>query len=265
MDQILSEVPAKTSPSEAPDLGDPGWGREATVKVTNLLLGGASMEDLCAYCVEVGLSHLHPQRMSIFVIDSDGTMRVAGSFEGGREQQREGGEQVMWPIATAHRLVGALTMQMSGEYDADELRTAMNAITRPLALALDAQVALMSNTAGSHFPAASAPEPTPLVHPSLLGRIPPPSRPLSLVEPTSDRGASARPRIARQRVGELTGRQRRVLHLMAQGMTNSQIARVIAFSESTVRQDTIAIYRILSVKGRAEAIARGRMQGLITD
>jgi DNA-binding NarL/FixJ family response regulator len=64
-------------------------------------------------------------------------------------------------------------------------------------------------------------------------------------------------------VGELTARQLRVLSLMAKGMTNGQIARVLAFSESTVRQETMAIYRTLQVKGRAEAIAFGRSHGLI--
>jgi DNA-binding NarL/FixJ family response regulator len=77
----------------------------------------------------------------------------------------------------------------------------------------------------------------------------------------TDSGSSASPEAPA--VGDLTARQLRVLSLMAKGMTNGQIARVLAFSESTVRQETMAIYRILQVKGRAEAIEFGRNHGLI--
>ena len=61
----------------------------------------------------------------------------------------------------------------------------------------------------------------------------------------------------------LTSRQLRILSLMAKGFTNGQIARMLAFSESTIRQDTMKIYRTLEVRGRAEAIDLGRANGLI--
>lgn len=61
----------------------------------------------------------------------------------------------------------------------------------------------------------------------------------------------------------LTSRQLRILSLMARGFTNGQVARMLAFSESTIRQDTMRIYRTLKVRGRHEAIDFGRANGLI--
>jgi DNA-binding CsgD family transcriptional regulator/tetratricopeptide (TPR) repeat protein len=61
----------------------------------------------------------------------------------------------------------------------------------------------------------------------------------------------------------LTPREVEVLGLMASGATNPEIARRLAFSASTIRTDTIAIYRKLGVKGRAEAVARAITLGVV--
>jgi DNA-binding CsgD family transcriptional regulator len=53
----------------------------------------------------------------------------------------------------------------------------------------------------------------------------------------------------------LTQRERQILDLMCAGATNREIAEQLAFSLSTIRADTTAIYRKLGVKGRAEAVA----------
>ena len=52
---------------------------------------------------------------------------------------------------------------------------------------------------------------------------------------------------------ELTDRQLRVLRYLVAGLTNPQIAQRIGFSDSTVRQETMAIYRFLEVMNRREA------------
>lgn len=52
---------------------------------------------------------------------------------------------------------------------------------------------------------------------------------------------------------ELTDRQLQVLRFLVAGMTNPQIAQRIGFSDSTVRQETMAIYRFLDVMNRREA------------
>lgn len=51
-----------------------------------------------------------------------------------------------------------------------------------------------------------------------------------------------------------TRRQRDVIRLVTDGLTNNQIANELGFSESTIRQETMRIYEILGATGRAEAI-----------
>ena len=64
---------------------------------------------------------------------------------------------------------------------------------------------------------------------------------------------------------QLTNRQRAVLSLLALGLTNEQIARRISFSASTVRQETMVIYRVLGATGRSEAVAIARRRGIELD
>lgn len=61
----------------------------------------------------------------------------------------------------------------------------------------------------------------------------------------------------------LSERQMQVLQLMATGKTNNDIARIIGYSESTVRQETMAIYRILGVHDRTKAADTAYRLGLI--
>jgi DNA-binding CsgD family transcriptional regulator len=80
-------------------------------------------------------------------------------------------------------------------------------------------------------------------------------RALSLMEQRlGSAGSGSRP----GRNGELvlTPRQERVLALMAEGLTNREIADRLSFSTSTVRVETMAIYRLFSVRSRAEAVAK---------
>jgi DNA-binding NarL/FixJ family response regulator len=63
---------------------------------------------------------------------------------------------------------------------------------------------------------------------------------------------------------DLSVRQLEILTCIANGMTNSGIARKIGYSDSTVRQETIAIYRKLGVSDRKEAAQVGQMSGLIS-
>lgn len=60
---------------------------------------------------------------------------------------------------------------------------------------------------------------------------------------------------------ELTERQRSILYAMARGLTNRQIASRINFSESTVRMESMAIYRFYGVHSRTEAVAAAHAAG----
>lgn len=62
---------------------------------------------------------------------------------------------------------------------------------------------------------------------------------------------------------DLTKRQLKVLCLLATGKTRDAIARELGYSDSTIRIETIAIYRSLGVSGRDEAVRAGIDNGLI--
>lgn len=51
----------------------------------------------------------------------------------------------------------------------------------------------------------------------------------------------------------LTQRQQLILKLIAEGRTNNDIADMLAYSESLIRQETIRIYDVLDCSGRLEA------------
>jgi DNA-binding CsgD family transcriptional regulator len=61
----------------------------------------------------------------------------------------------------------------------------------------------------------------------------------------------------------LTEREREVLALVGEGLTNAQIARALKFSESTIKQATIRIFKVLGVKNRADAVLAARGLGLL--
>ena len=63
--------------------------------------------------------------------------------------------------------------------------------------------------------------------------------------------------------GQLTPRQLEVLELMSQKQTNGQIARKLLVSESTVRQETIRIFRNLNATGRIDAVEKAASAGLL--
>jgi LuxR family maltose regulon positive regulatory protein len=61
----------------------------------------------------------------------------------------------------------------------------------------------------------------------------------------------------------LTPRELEVLSLIAEGLTNAEIARLLVLSPGTVKAHTAAIYRKLDVAHRTEAVARARKLGLL--
>lgn len=65
------------------------------------------------------------------------------------------------------------------------------------------------------------------------------------------------------KVEDLTSRQIQILEFMSEGFVNSQIASKLLLSESTIRQETVRIYRLLSVSNRSEAAKKGRALGII--
>lgn len=79
----------------------------------------------------------------------------------------------------------------------------------------------------------------------------------------SDRDPAAHPGASSPSPADLTPRQVEILTCMAEGMTNRQIAIRICFSESTVRLESMAIYRHFGVHSRAQAVAAARASGVL--
>ena len=62
---------------------------------------------------------------------------------------------------------------------------------------------------------------------------------------------------------ELSARQLRILGLLARGKTNRWIAAELGFSESTIRQETLRLYRALGVNSRSDAVKVAQGLGII--
>lgn len=61
----------------------------------------------------------------------------------------------------------------------------------------------------------------------------------------------------------LSSRQLRILELMANQMINAEIARELMMSESTIRQESVKIYKALGVSDRSSAVKRALEFGIL--
>jgi DNA-binding CsgD family transcriptional regulator len=63
---------------------------------------------------------------------------------------------------------------------------------------------------------------------------------------------------------QLSKRQVQIIQLVASGFTNARIGKELSLSESTVRQETIKIYKCLEVSGRHDAAKAAMKMGLVS-
>ena len=63
----------------------------------------------------------------------------------------------------------------------------------------------------------------------------------------------------------LTERQQQILLGIAQGKTNLQIARDLILSESSIKQESVKIFRSLGVANRQQAAIKARAMGVVPD
>lgn len=62
---------------------------------------------------------------------------------------------------------------------------------------------------------------------------------------------------------DLTTRQMTILSHIQNGLVNMEIAKILMLSESTIRQETVRIYRALGAGNRQEAVKKARALGLL--
>jgi ATP/maltotriose-dependent transcriptional regulator MalT len=80
--------------------------------------------------------------------------------------------------------------------------------------------------------------------------------------PVGDRSARLR-QSAQALIEPLSKRELEVLHLIALGETNQEIAGQLIVAAGTVKAHTASIYRKLDVANRTQAVARARQLGIL--
>lgn len=155
----------------------------------------------------------------------------------------------VWPMSLPSQRVGAVQLTFTEVPDSDDLRADLTGVSAVLALYLSL-LSSIGQPADRHAPLGDRDD------------VAFPVSGLSLVE--NVRADDPAPAVARRPTpATLTERQLRILGLMAKGLTNAQISKRVGFSESTVRQETMAIYRYFGVSGRREAVRLAGMRGLL--
>ena len=158
----------------------------------------------------------------------------------------------VWPLSLPSQRVGAVQLTFTAPPDADDLRADVTGVAAVLALYLSLLTSspVRRGQVGSAWTTATT------------GRRRSPRRRCPWSSPSNaDEPTPAA--LRRPAPGTLTDRQLRILGLMAKGLTNSQISKRVGFSESTVRQETMAIYRYFGVGGRREAVRLAGMRGML--
>ncbi len=68
-----------------------------------------------------------------------------------------------------------------------------------------------------------------------------------------------------EHIDTLTQREMEVLELIAQGMTNQEIANALFLSKNTIKSHSIKIYRKLNVNNRHQAISKAKLLGILRE
>ena len=182
------------------------------------------------------------------VLDSAEAVESSYPWLGSQETPYD--PMAVWPLSLPSQRVGAVQLILTESPDDESLRADLTGVSAVLALYLS----MLTSVVQSPERAALA-----LERDDRHGGYPVAS--LSLVEGMGSDEPSGSAR--RPVPGTLSDRQMRILGLMAKGLTNSQISKRVGFSESTVRQETMAIYRYFGVGGRREAVRLAGLRGML--
>ena len=248
--------------------------REALMEFARFLMT-RPVGDRIAQYVATRLMSVHGARGSVISrFGTDGTLAIVGSFGMSEEALSSCGSLSLWdssPMSDAAISGEPVILLTPAEVDEEYPASADEAIPVrapvacwPLALPQQSlgamQLTLPSSSAAQTLLADGAEVAVLLsLYLSLAGPLPP--RPLQPAPVGGDPINGAVTGNDRS-PDELTERQSAILVRMAAGQTNAQIARDIGFSESTVRQETMAIYRCLGATGRHDATRLAAERGM---
>jgi DNA-binding CsgD family transcriptional regulator len=157
------------------------------------------------------------------------------------------GHSIVGSLFTPHNFLGFIQVFLPESINHEEAHDYMRAVCLPMSLLEELH---KKEIESSHFPAT---------HPYANGF----HQNLNHKFENHNDSRANNPASSMPGSPNLTSRQLRVLELMSLGKTNIAIAEIIGYSESTVRQETMAIYRILGVHDRNDACKVAYELGII--
>ena len=241
------------------------------IALLSYLASKPTLDDVAQFLVLDIFREHKPRTSLISIFDSSGNVSAAGSFGLASDVVRALRRMSLWdrsPAVDAIRdgepLVLNDRVSMLGEYPWLENHDGLLNPTMVWPLTLGTQ------RLGSLQMQFAEPVTREAVTPVFAATAPILGLYVSLRSPSTAPVETERPQSAPrsgngQVDAELSPRQVRILHLLAEGLTNPQIAARIGFSDSTVRQETMAIYRFLGADGRREAVHIAGLRGLLNE
>lgn len=221
------------------------------LELLDLFIGSNQAGDLCRKIVHnEPFGELNADGCFLYMVDSKSEVLRVGGY--GRERVSEGETISVWdshPISLAIRTRAALQHKPDAVVDVDLLVIPFIANEMPIGAMA---ISLLKPAASSILTS-----PTIELLPKLGGHY------LDTLGLRMGNTSSGPNSLTTSSPEELSTRQLEILKLIGDGLNNAQIAVIVLLSESTVRQETIKIYRALGVSGRQEAMVKGRALGLI--
>ncbi|MFM9135180.1 MAG: response regulator transcription factor [bacterium] len=207
-----------------------------------------SMDDFAEYLTLTGLRDFGARSCAIAAVDSGGGLRMLGAFGPAAEDDERSRRLTVWdddPLAVAI-LEGTCLLGMRERASDAGLRYVALPIAAP---GRTYGGIIVDFDASSTLPARCIRH---MRHVSDLLVLVWSFEPAHVARPPDGRARRA-----------LTSRQAAILRLIDDGLTNAGIARRIGFSESTVRQEIMAIFRALGARTRHEAVLLAQESGTL--